>query len=150
MTFEFVCVVYLVSLLKIRSLKLKVWKQLCERHNFDKELVKHFPVILSCDPAWQGGDETTIWYQQGHYKCMLEKYKLNKKRNDTHNLHIINYVIGNDDLKADAVHIDQAEGTAIYSYAMDAKTSLGACIVCQLTRPTILIPPRVSIKTFVR
>lgn len=104
------------SIIKIETVE----AALARRHNFEKELVKHFPVILSCDPAWTGGDETTIWYQQGFYKCMLEKYKLNKKDNDTHRITYNKLCYWERRLKADAVHVDQAEGTAVYSYAMDA------------------------------
>lgn len=90
------------------------------RASFDKESVAHFPVILSCDPAWTGGDETTIWYKQGHYKCLLEKYKL-KKGEDTHQLTYNKLCYWERKLRADAVHIDQGEGTAIYTLAMNAQ-----------------------------
>ena len=92
---------------------------LARRHTFDKEQVAHFPIILGCDPAWTGGDETTIWYKQGHYYCLLEKYKLKKEEGDTHRVTYNRLCYWERKLKADAVHIDQAEGTAVYTLAMD-------------------------------
>lgn len=94
---------------------------LARRHNFDKDTVAEFPVILSCDPAWTGGDETTIWYKQGHYKCMLEKFKLNKKEGHTHRITYNKLCYWERELRADAVFIDQGEGTALYTLAMDAQ-----------------------------
>lgn len=91
------------------------------RVTFDIASVSNFPVILACDPAWTGGDETVIWYKQGHYHCLLEKYKLNKQDGDTHQLTYNKLSYWERKLKADAVHIDQAEGTAIYTLAMNAE-----------------------------
>jgi hypothetical protein len=105
------------SIIKIETVE----AALARRVNFDKDQVAHFPVILGCDPAWTGGDETTIWYKQGHYRCMLEKYKLNKQTNDTHRITYNKLCYWERKLKADAVHIDQAEGTAVYTLAMDAQ-----------------------------
>ncbi len=94
---------------------------LARRFDFDLDSVSNFPVILSCDPAWTGGDETTIWYKQGHYHCLLEKYKLNKQDGETHQLTYNKLCYWERKLKADAVHIDQGEGTAIYTLAMNAE-----------------------------
>lgn len=104
------------SIIKIET----VDAALARRFDFDQDSVAHFPVILSCDPAWTGGDETTIWYKQGHYRCMLEKYKL-KKGEDTHQLTYNKLCYWERKLKADQVHIDQGEGTAIYTLAMNAQ-----------------------------
>ena len=93
---------------------------MARRIGFDKETVKHFPVILSCDPAWTGGDETAIWYKQGHYQCLLEKFKLDKRVGDTHMVTYNKLCYWERQLNADAVHIDQAEGTGIYTFAMNA------------------------------
>lgn len=93
---------------------------LARRFEFDILSVAHFPVIMTCDPAWTGGDDTTIWYQQGHYKCMLEKYKL-KKGEDTHQLTYNKLCYWERKLKVDQVHIDQGEGTAIYTLAQNAQ-----------------------------
>lgn len=103
------------SIIKIESVE----AALARRINFDHESVKDFPVILSCDPAWTGGDETCIWYKQGHYHCMLEKYKLSKEDKDTHRRTYDKLCYWERKLKADAVHIDQGEGTGIYTLAMD-------------------------------
>lgn len=93
---------------------------LARRQHFDLGSVANFPVILSCDPAWQGGDETVIGYRQGHYHCLLEKYKLDKVTKETHQLTYNKLCYWERKLKADAVHIDQGEGTAIYTLAQNA------------------------------
>jgi len=94
---------------------------LARRKDFDKASVSQFPVILSIDPAWTGGDECTIWYRQGPYKCMLEKYKLNKAINETHQVSYNKLCYWERKLGADQVNIDQGEGTAIYTLAMNAQ-----------------------------
>lgn len=104
------------SIIKIESVE----AAFARRHNFDKASVAHFPVVLSCDPAWTGGDETTIWYRQGHYKCLLERYKLKKESGDTHQLTYNKLCYWERKLGADAVFIDQGEGTAIFTLAMNA------------------------------
>lgn len=104
------------SIIKLEAVEVA----LARRFDFDKDSVANFPVVLSCDPAWTGGDETTIWYKQGHYKCLLERYKLNKVNNETHQLTYNKLCYWERMLKADAVHIDQGEGTAIYTLAMNA------------------------------
>ena len=91
------------------------------RESFDLASVANFPVILSCDPAWTGGDETTIWYKQGHYACLLEKFKLNKLDKETHQLTYNRLSMWERKLKGDQVHIDQGEGTAIYTLAQNAE-----------------------------
>lgn len=97
---------------------------LSRRHGFDKDTVAFLPVVLACDPAWTGGDDTCIWYQQGNYKCLLEKYKLDRDAGETHQLTYQKLCEWERILKADGVRIDQAEGTAIYTLALnDGKTS---------------------------
>lgn len=105
------------SIIKVESVE----AALAKRHNFDLSSVSNFPVILSCDPAWTGGDETCIWYRQGPYKCLLEKYKLNKQNGETHQLTYNKLCYWERKLSADAVHIDQGEGTAVYTLAMNAE-----------------------------
>jgi hypothetical protein len=105
------------SIIKVETVE----AALARRHTFDISSVSHFPVILSCDPAWTGGDETTIWMKQGHYHCLLEKYKLNKISGETHQLTYNKLCYWERKLKADAVHIDQGEGTGIYTLAMNAE-----------------------------
>lgn len=94
---------------------------LARRKDFNKATVAHFPVILSCDPAWTGGDETTIWYKQGHYSCLLERYKLNKQMGETHQNTYNKLCYWERQLGADSVHIDQGEGTGIFTLAMNAQ-----------------------------
>jgi len=94
---------------------------LARRSIFDITSVSNFPVILSCDPAWTGGDETTIWYKQGRYQCLLERYKLRKEEGETHQVTYNKLCYWERKLNADAVHIDQGEGTAIYTLAMNAE-----------------------------
>jgi len=105
------------SIIKLESVE----AALARRHIFDKESVSNFPVILSCDPAWTGGDETCIWYKQGPYQCLLERYKLQKQNGETHQLTYNKLSYWERKLKADAVHIDQGEGTAVYTLAMNAE-----------------------------
>ncbi len=87
---------------------------------FDKSQVSMLPCVLTCDPAWTGGDETTIAYQQGHYRCLLEKYKLDRTVGETHQLTYLKLCHWERELKADAVLIDQGEGTALYTLAVNA------------------------------
>lgn len=97
---------------------------LARRIGFDKTQVSILPCVIGVDPAWTGGDETTIWYQQGHYRCLLEKYKLEKSAGDTHMLTYNKLVYYERELRADAVFIDQGEGTTLYTLAINAgKTS---------------------------
>lgn len=105
------------SIIKIEAVEAAIKRRI----GFDKESVANFPVILGCDPAWTGGDETTIWYKQGHYHCLLERFKLKKENGDTHQLTYNKLCYWERRLKADAVHIDQAEGTAVYTLAMNAQ-----------------------------
>lgn len=89
---------------------------LARRKDFDKSTVEMLPSVLTCDPAWKGGDETCIWYRQGPYACLLEKYKLKDVAED----HMYTYnrmVYWERVVKADAVMIDQGEGTAIWTLA---------------------------------
>ena len=104
------------SIIKLES----VMAALERRKTFDVNSVSTLPVILTCDPAWTGGDETTIAYQQGHYRKLLERYKLDKSKGDTHNITFNLLCKWEKELGADAVLIDQGEGTAIYTLAMNA------------------------------
>lgn len=89
---------------------------------FDVTSVKRMPSILTCDPAWQGGDETTIWHHQGPYSILLERYKLDKDKGQDHKYTYDRLCYWEQTLRADRVLIDQGEGTAIKSFAnMDGK-----------------------------
>jgi len=105
------------SIIKIESVEAAFAK----RNIFKLESVGNFPIILACDPAWTGGDETTIWYRQGHYHKILEKYKLRKNQGETHQLTYNKLCYWERTLGADWVNIDQGEGTGIYTLAMNAE-----------------------------
>lgn len=91
---------------------------------FERDGVSYLPMILGCDPAWQGGDETVIWARQGNWAKMVEKYKLDKTAGETHQYTYSRLCYWEKELGADAVNIDQAEGTGIYTLALNAgKTS---------------------------
>jgi hypothetical protein len=69
------------------------------------------PVVIACDPAWKGGDSTTIYLRQG---LMLKKL-LSVPKNDN-DVAIANHLARfEDEYKADAVFIDLGYGTGIYS-----------------------------------
>jgi len=84
---------------------------------FDVASVGMLPLKLMCDPAWTGGDETVIWYMQGHYARLLERYRLDKTRGEDHMLTYNKLSQWERDLGADVVFIDQGEGTAIKTLA---------------------------------
>lgn len=97
---------------------------LARAEKFDLASVEIFPVILTCDPAWTGGDETTIWYRRGHYAKLLEKYKLDRAAGEDHRFTYNRLCHWERELGADAVFVDQGEGTAILTLAnADEKTS---------------------------
>jgi hypothetical protein len=87
--------------------------------DFSFSHVQDLPVILACDPGWTG-DDTCIWYSQGHYSCMLEKFKIDKMAGDDHYITYNKLVGWEKELGADAVFIDQGEGTGIYTLANNA------------------------------
>lgn len=69
------------------------------------------PVILTCDPAWTGGDELIIGKRQGLAFSILKVMA----RNDDDTL-VAGFIAGyEDEYKADAVFIDLGYGTGIYS-----------------------------------
>ena len=87
---------------------------------FDLATVQVLPCKLMCDPAWTGGDETVIWFMQGHYARLLERYKLDKSQGQDHMFTYLKLVRWEQELGADAVFIDQGEGTAIKTLANNA------------------------------
>ena len=60
---------------------------------------------------------TVIWYHQGNYSKLLAAYKLRKQYNEDHKMTYDLLCYYEKLLKADAVLIDQGEGTAIKTYA---------------------------------
>lgn len=95
----------------------KVVEALARRHDFDIASINIFPSILTVDPAWTGGDYTTIWWHQGHYSKLMYAYKLNKELGEDHRLTYDLLCKLERDLKVDAVWIDQGEGTALKTLA---------------------------------
>ena len=87
---------------------------------FDVSTVNMLPLVLMCDPAWTGGDETVIWYRQGPYARLLDRFKLDKSQGQDHMFTYLKLVKWESELKADAVFIDQGEGTAIKTLANNA------------------------------
>lgn len=87
------------------------------RHTFDIQSVNFLPLKLMCDPAWTGGDETVIWFMQGNYARMLEKYKLDKLAGEDHMKTYLALCRWERELGADMVLVDQGEGTAIKTLA---------------------------------
>lgn len=84
---------------------------------FDIGSVNVAPSILTCDPAWQGGDLTTIWWHQGNYSKLMAAYSLNKELGEDHNLTYDYLCRLEKKLKVDYVWIDQGEGTALKTLA---------------------------------
>jgi len=85
--------------------------------DFDKSQVSTLPVMLMCDPAWTGGDETVIWYMQGPYAELLERYKLDKTQGQDHRYTYHKLIEWERKLGADMVLIDQGEGTTLKTLA---------------------------------
>lgn len=75
------------------------------------------PCVMTCDPAWTGGDETTIWIHQGRVSIMLDKFKLDKTQGQTHTYTYQRMCMWEKEYRVDYVLIDQGEGTALYTLA---------------------------------
>jgi hypothetical protein len=84
---------------------------------FDVTSVQMLPAILMCDPAWTGGDETVIWFRQGNYARLLERYRLDKSLGQDHMYTFNKLCQWERELAIDAVFIDQGEGTALKTLA---------------------------------
>jgi hypothetical protein len=68
-------------------------------------------VIIACDPAWKGGDSTTIYLRQG----LMSKKLLSIPKNDNDVVVANRLAQFEDEYHADAVFIDLGYGTGIYS-----------------------------------
>ena len=80
------------------------------RH-YDPHQYNFAPIIITCDPAWGGGDELVIAKRQGLAFTILKSFQTNN--ND---IVIAGYLAEQEDKwQADAVIIDQGYGTGIYS-----------------------------------
>lgn len=75
------------------------------------------PCVMTCDPAWTGGDETTIWIHQGRVSIMVDRYKLDKTQGQTHTYTYQRMCMWEKEYRVDYVLIDQGEGTALYTLA---------------------------------
>ena len=75
------------------------------------------PVIMACDPAWRKRDYTAIWIRKGFYARLVEYYQLQADEN--HALTYYKMKALEKKYKVDAVNIDQAEGTAVFSMAQN-------------------------------
>lgn len=84
---------------------------------FDIGSVSMLPAIITVDPAWTGGDFTTIWFHQGHYSKLLNIYQLNANLGEDHKITYDLVVKYEKQYRADAVWIDQGEGTALKTLA---------------------------------
>lgn len=89
------------------------------RDGFDIKSVSMLPCVIMVDPAWTGGDETVISMRQGHYIKLLERYKLDKTQGEDHMTTYLRVCKWERQFGADAVWIDQGEGTGIYTIAMN-------------------------------
>ena len=84
---------------------------------FDIGSVNRLPAIITVDPAWTGGDFTTIWFHQGNYSKLLNAYQLNAALGEDHKVTYDLVVRYEKQYRADAVWIDQGEGTALKTLA---------------------------------
>lgn len=84
---------------------------------FDPSSVKILPSVITVDPAWTGGDDTTIWHHQGPYSCLLERFKLDSEQGQDHSYTYHKICKYEKDLQVDRVIIDQGEGTALKTLA---------------------------------
>jgi len=84
---------------------------------FDIASVNRLPAVITVDPAWTGGDFTTIWFHQGNYSKLLNAYQLNAAMGEDHKVTYDLLVRYERQYRADAVWIDQGEGTALKTLA---------------------------------
>lgn len=77
------------------------------------------PRVLTCDPAWTGGDDISIWIHAGHWSKLLEVFKLDKGLGDTHQRTYERLCHWEREHRADRVLVDQAEGSAVYTLAIN-------------------------------
>lgn len=78
------------------------------------------PCVLTCDPAWQNGDDVVIWVHQGWVSIMLDKFKLSKTDGETHMYTYQRLCKWEKEYKVDYVLVDQGEGTGLYTLAQAA------------------------------
>lgn len=88
--------------------------------SLDLSQFESLPCVLGCDPAWTGGDSTVIWMKQGPHYRILEIFKLDKNQGQDHFYTYNRLCYWESQKRADAVFVDQAEGTAVYTLAQNA------------------------------
>ena len=84
---------------------------------FDIESQSALPCVMTADLAWLGGDFCAIWIHQGKYSLLVDYYKLDKEQSMTHTYTYQRMCMWEKKYKVDYVLIDQAEGTAVFSFA---------------------------------
>ena len=95
----------------------KVAEAMDRVEDFDIGSVNNLPCILTVDPAWQGGDLTVIWVHQGNWSKLIAAYRLDKERGEDHSLTYDLLCRFEKKYRADAVFIDQGEGTTLKTLA---------------------------------
>lgn len=75
------------------------------------------PCVMTADLAWTGGDYCALWIHQGSVSILVDFYKLDKEQGETHVYTYQRMVMWEKKYKVDYVLIDQAEGTAVFSFA---------------------------------
>lgn len=75
------------------------------------------PCVMTADLAWTGGDFCALWIHQGSVSILVDFYKLDKEQGETHVYTYQRMVMWEKKYKVDYVLIDQAEGTAVFSFA---------------------------------
>lgn len=85
--------------------------------DFDLSSQSFLPCILTADLAWTGGDYCALFIHQGRYSKLVDYYKLNKEEGQTHVYTYQKMCALEREYKVDHVLIDQAEGSAVFSFA---------------------------------
>ena len=75
------------------------------------------PCVMTADLAWTGGDYCALWIHQGSVSILVDFYKLDKEQGETHVYTYQRMVMWEKKYTVDYVLIDQAEGTAVFSFA---------------------------------
>ena len=83
--------------------------------SFDPKTTESHPCIIGCDPAWTGGDKTSIWVRRGTWSMLLAWFSLDKLQDHNYTYKLLCHY--ETKYKADAVTIDKGEGTGLWSMA---------------------------------
>lgn len=93
----------------------KVREAFGRAEDFNIGSVNALPAVMTIDPAWTGGDLTTIWYHQGNYSKLLNAYQLRVGQD-----HRVTYDLAvkyEKQYRTDYTWIDQGEGTTLKTLA---------------------------------